>query len=100
MPAGTLKYPFDVESVIYELAEHATMIMVFLDPIGKALVSRCMNVVEKLAINHSAKMTYYLTKFDTAGGAASSVLKGLRRWCRGRDRPHQRCVSDRPGAAG
>ncbi|EKX44238.1 hypothetical protein GUITHDRAFT_109697 [Guillardia theta CCMP2712] len=64
---GTLKYPFDVESVIYELAEHATMIMVFLDPIGKALVSRCMNVVEKLAVNHSAKMSYYLTKFDTAG---------------------------------
>jgi hypothetical protein len=26
-----------------------------------------MNVVEKLAENHSAKMTYYLTKFDTAG---------------------------------
>ena len=38
---GTLKYPFDVDNVIYELAEHATMIMVFLDPIGKALVSRC-----------------------------------------------------------
>mmetsp|Transcript_21142 Transcript_21142/g.53166 ORF Transcript_21142/g.53166 Transcript_21142/m.53166 type:complete len:294 (-) Transcript_21142:54-935(-) len=50
-----------------ELAEHATMIMVFLDPIGKALVSRCMNVVEKLAVEHSAKMSYYLTKFDTAG---------------------------------
>jgi GTPase SAR1 family protein len=64
---GTLKYPFDVDQVIYELAEHATMIMVFLDPIGKALVSRCMNVVEKLALNHSAKMSYYLTKFDTAG---------------------------------
>ena len=28
---------------------------------------RCMNVVEKLAENHSSKMTYYLTKFDTAG---------------------------------
>ena len=39
---GTLKYPFDVDEVICELAEHATMIMVFLDPIGKALVSRCM----------------------------------------------------------
>jgi len=64
---GTLKYPFDVDNVIYELAEHATMIMVFLDPIGKALVSRCMNVVEKLAEKHTAKMTYYLTKFDTAG---------------------------------
>eukprot|EP00277_Geminigera_cryophila_P006496 CAMPEP_0179431500 /NCGR_PEP_ID=MMETSP0799-20121207/16381_1 /TAXON_ID=46947 /ORGANISM="Geminigera cryophila, Strain CCMP2564" /LENGTH=488 /DNA_ID=CAMNT_0021208475 /DNA_START=192 /DNA_END=1658 /DNA_ORIENTATION=- len=64
---GTLKYPFDVDQVIYELAEHATMIMVFLDPIGKALVSRCMNVVEKMAENHSAKMSYYLTKFDTAG---------------------------------
>lgn len=64
---GTLKYPFDVDEVIYELANHATMIMVFLDPIGKALVSRCMNVVEKLATEHSAKMSYYLTKFDTAG---------------------------------
>mmetsp|Transcript_24453 Transcript_24453/g.38459 ORF Transcript_24453/g.38459 Transcript_24453/m.38459 type:complete len:466 (+) Transcript_24453:35-1432(+) len=64
---GTLKYPFDVDQAIYELAEHATMIMVFLDPIGKALVSRCMNVVEKLAYTHAAKMTYYLTKFDTAG---------------------------------
>ena len=39
---GTLKYPFDVDQVIYELAEHATMVMVFLDPIGKALVSRCV----------------------------------------------------------
>jgi len=28
---------------------------------------RCMNVVEKLAEKHTAKMTYYLTKFDTAG---------------------------------
>eukprot|EP00285_Hemiselmis_virescens_P016462 CAMPEP_0173392700 /NCGR_PEP_ID=MMETSP1356-20130122/20793_1 /TAXON_ID=77927 ORGANISM="Hemiselmis virescens, Strain PCC157" /NCGR_SAMPLE_ID=MMETSP1356 /ASSEMBLY_ACC=CAM_ASM_000847 /LENGTH=478 /DNA_ID=CAMNT_0014350571 /DNA_START=41 /DNA_END=1477 /DNA_ORIENTATION=+ len=64
---GTLKYPFDVDAAIMELAEHATMIMVFLDPIGKALVSRCMNVVEKLAVEHSAKMSYYLTKFDTAG---------------------------------
>eukprot|EP00287_Rhodomonas_sp_CCMP768_P013518 CAMPEP_0196722358 /NCGR_PEP_ID=MMETSP1091-20130531/4732_1 /TAXON_ID=302021 /ORGANISM="Rhodomonas sp., Strain CCMP768" /LENGTH=474 /DNA_ID=CAMNT_0042064037 /DNA_START=59 /DNA_END=1483 /DNA_ORIENTATION=- len=64
---GTLKYPFDVDQVIYELAEHATMIMVFLDPIGKALVSRCMNVVERLAFKHAAKMSYYLTKFDTAG---------------------------------
>jgi len=26
-----------------------------------------MNVVEKMAENHSAKMSYYLTKFDTAG---------------------------------
>lgn len=58
---------FTVDKVIYELAEHATMIMVFLDPIGKALVSRTMAVVEKLAEDHSAKMTYYLTKFDTAG---------------------------------
>jgi len=64
---GTLKYPFDVDEVICELAEHATMIMVFLDPIGKALVSRCMNVVQRLAVTHSAKMSYYLTKFDTAG---------------------------------
>ena len=45
---GTLKYPFDVDNVIYELAEHATMIMVFLDPIGKALVSRCVVKLERV----------------------------------------------------
>ena len=40
---GTLKYPFDVDEAIMELAEHATMIMIFLDPIGKALVSRSVS---------------------------------------------------------
>lgn len=47
---GTLKYPFDVDKVIYELAEHATMIMVFLDPIGKALVSRYASPCLELTI--------------------------------------------------
>jgi hypothetical protein len=28
-------------------------------------VGRCMNVVQQLAVNYSAKMSYYLTKFDT-----------------------------------
>ena len=48
-------------------AEHANLVLVFLDPIGKALVGRTMSLVKRLSTNHTAKMLYCLTKFDTAG---------------------------------
>ncbi len=65
MVDGNVKYPFDVDAVIEYLAGHVDIICVFLDPIGQALCSRTMNVVERLNKNHYEKMRYYITKADT-----------------------------------
>ncbi|KAJ1493198.1 hypothetical protein T484DRAFT_2799097 [Baffinella frigidus] len=62
---GTVKYPFDIDEAIERLAEHASIVLVFMDPIGKALVARTMKVVEKLSTRHLAKMHFVLAKFDT-----------------------------------
>lgn len=63
---GNVNYPFNVNSVIADMAELSDLVLVFLDPIGQALCSRTMNVVEDLnKRGHSDKMRYYLTKADT-----------------------------------
>eukprot|EP00961_Rhodomonas_salina_P159002 2140954-Rhodomonas_salina.1 len=41
--------------------------LLFLSSSSPPPSGRCMNVVERLAFKHAAKMSYYLTKFDTAG---------------------------------
>jgi GTPase Era involved in 16S rRNA processing len=62
---GTVKYPFDVDAAVDALAEHAAVVLVFLDPIGKALVARTMRAVQRLSEKHLAKMHFVLAKFDT-----------------------------------
>ena len=66
---GTVRYPFDVDAAMDELAKEASIILVFLDPMGKALVSRCMNAVERLSTQHHSKMHYLLSKMDTVADA-------------------------------
>eukprot|EP00743_Colponemidia_sp_Colp-15_P002359 GILK01002557.1.p1 GENE.GILK01002557.1~~GILK01002557.1.p1 ORF type:complete len:514 (+),score=89.53 GILK01002557.1:83-1543(+) len=61
---GNLSYPFDVDQVIPWMANHVDLIFVFFDPIGQALCSRTMNIVEKLHKTHSDKMRFYMTKAD------------------------------------
>ena len=51
--------------------DYADLILVFMDPIGKALVSRTMNVVKELNKEHYYKMKYYMTKADTVGSQVS-----------------------------
>ena len=63
---GTVKYPFDVDAAVDALAEHAAVVLVFLDPIGKALVARTMRAVQRLSKKHLAKMHFVLAKFDTS----------------------------------
>mmetsp|Transcript_24839 Transcript_24839/g.59623 ORF Transcript_24839/g.59623 Transcript_24839/m.59623 type:complete len:473 (+) Transcript_24839:80-1498(+) len=70
---GTLKYPFAVDDAIMEAAEHANVVLVFLDPIGKALVERTMKLVERLSKRHVGKVFYCLSKFDTAGDQTDRV---------------------------
>jgi hypothetical protein len=40
-----VRYPFDVDAAMDELAKEASLVLVFLDPMGKALVNRCMRAV-------------------------------------------------------
>lgn len=61
-----VEYPFDVEGVIEALADHVDLVLVFLDPIGQALVSRTMNVVRRLHnAGHGPKTMFFMTKMDT-----------------------------------
>jgi GTPase SAR1 family protein len=62
---GNVRYPFDVDAAMDELAQEASLILVFFDPINKALVNRCMKAVERLSRLHHAKMHYVLSKMDT-----------------------------------
>jgi len=62
---GGIGYSFDVNNVIEYLADHVDLIFVFLDPIGQALCTRTMQVIEALNVKHYMKMRYYLTKADT-----------------------------------
>lgn len=62
---GNVRYPFDVEAAIEELAVHSEVILIFLDPMGKALVARCMRMAQKLAPKHFARMRFIVGKFDT-----------------------------------
>ena len=64
---GEVSYPMDVDNCILEFGAYADLILVFMDPIGKALVSRTMNVVKMLNKEHYHKMKYYMTKADTIG---------------------------------
>jgi hypothetical protein len=66
---GNVRYPFDVDAAMDELAKEASLIIVFLDPIGKALVGRCMKAVERISTLHHAKMHYVLSKMDTVADA-------------------------------
>ena len=66
---GNVRYPFDVDAAMDELAKEVSLILVFVDPIGKALVGRCMKAVERLSTLHHAKMHYILSKMDTVADA-------------------------------
>lgn len=54
-----------MNSAILQLAEVCDLILVFLDPIGQALVSRTMAVVAALNDKYPERLRYYLTKVDT-----------------------------------
>lgn len=62
---GDILYPFDVNDAIVEFADLSDIVMVFMDPMGQALCSRTMNVVQLLNQRHYEKVKYYLTKADT-----------------------------------
>ena len=67
---GNTEYPFPVNDVISFFAEHADLILIFLDPHGQALGKRTMDVVKALNNDHYEKMRYFLTKADTIGKAS------------------------------
>ena len=66
-------YSFDVNNVMLYLADHVDLIFVFLDPIGQALCTRTMDVVEALNKRHYMKMKYYLTKADEVDSSADLI---------------------------
>lgn len=62
---GEVRYPFDVNATILWLAQHADMILVFMDPVGQALCTRTMNVVRALdQAKFGDKIKYYISKAD------------------------------------
>ncbi|KAJ3067961.1 hypothetical protein HDU98_008867 [Podochytrium sp. JEL0797] len=62
---GGVKYPFDPERVLIELAGEADLVFSFFDPIGQALCERTMNVVEAVCEKQGHKIFFYLSKADT-----------------------------------
>jgi len=62
---GDVSYPMDVNNAIVKLADYADLVLVFMDPLGKALVSRTMQVVKALNKEHYHKLKYYMTKADS-----------------------------------
>ena len=73
---SNVEYPFDVEGVIEALADHVDLVLVFLDPIGQALVSRTMNVVRRLHnAGHGPKTMFFMTKMDTVYVVAAVCVR-------------------------
>jgi hypothetical protein len=66
---GNVRYPFDIDKALDEIAKEVSLILVFLDPIGKALCNRCMQAIERLSTLHHSKMHYILSKMDTVADA-------------------------------
>ncbi|KAJ3244581.1 hypothetical protein HDU77_009828 [Chytriomyces hyalinus] len=62
---GGVKYPFDPEKVLTRLVDEADLVFTFFDPIGQALCSRTMNVVESICQSQGHKIHFYLSKADT-----------------------------------
>ncbi|KAI9335294.1 hypothetical protein BDR26DRAFT_1009337 [Obelidium mucronatum] len=62
---GGVKYPYDPEAVLIKLATEADLVFSFFDPIGQALCSRTMNVVEAICESQGHKIFFYLSKADT-----------------------------------
>lgn len=63
---GNVGYPIDVQEVMMYIASRSDLVFVFMDPVGQALCTRTMAVVEGLdKRNYSDKTHYYLTKADS-----------------------------------
>eukprot|EP00190_Bangiopsis_sp_CCMP1999_P001288 CAMPEP_0198729578 /NCGR_PEP_ID=MMETSP1475-20131203/19728_1 /TAXON_ID= ORGANISM="Unidentified sp., Strain CCMP1999" /NCGR_SAMPLE_ID=MMETSP1475 /ASSEMBLY_ACC=CAM_ASM_001111 /LENGTH=454 /DNA_ID=CAMNT_0044492267 /DNA_START=106 /DNA_END=1470 /DNA_ORIENTATION=- len=62
---GDLRYSCAVDDVIVDMAENMDLVLVFLDPIGQALCSRTMKIVQRLNERHREKLHLYLSKADT-----------------------------------
>ncbi|KAJ3338838.1 hypothetical protein HDU83_007904, partial [Entophlyctis luteolus] len=62
---GGLKYPYDPEEVLIELAKESDLVFSFFDPVGQALCARTMNVVEAICKTQGHKIFFYLSKADT-----------------------------------
>ena len=65
---GEVTYHFEVNDVIIDMASHCDLVMCFMDPMGQALSTRTMNVVQRLNEDKTLalKTKYYLSKADTA----------------------------------
>lgn len=61
---GHVEYPFDVNKGILYMAKHVDKILIFLDPMGKATVTRTMDVIKSLQEKYMEKTSFYMTKAD------------------------------------
>jgi ribosome biogenesis GTPase A len=61
---GHVEYPFDVNKGIVYMAKHVDKILIFLDPMGKATVTRTMDVIKALQEDYQEKTSFYMTKAD------------------------------------
>ncbi len=61
---GHVEYPFDVNKGILYLADHVDKIFIFLDPMGKATVTRTMDVIQALQKKCQEKTSFFMTKAD------------------------------------
>lgn len=68
---GNLKYKFDVDNVFTWMAAHCDMVLVFFDPLGKALCSKTNQLLKKLFESQiKAEVKFFMTKGDMFGDEA------------------------------
>ena len=61
---GNVDYDCDIIEMIKWVSTHVDAILVFLDPVGQALCTKTMNMIEYLYQNHKRKTSICLSKID------------------------------------
>lgn len=76
MVDGDMKYGYDIDKSILWLSKMADIILVFFDPMGKGLVKRGLDVIEKIVIEAGTerkKVKLCFSKADTCGTEADRM---------------------------
>ena len=61
---GNVDYDCDIIEMIKWVSAHVDAILVFLDPVGQALCTKTMNMIEYLYLKHKKKTSICLSKID------------------------------------
>ncbi|VWU51020.1 conserved protein, unknown function [Hepatocystis sp. ex Piliocolobus tephrosceles] len=57
-------YPFDINSIIYDLADYVDIILIFFDSSGKTLSNRLLLIIKEIYNKHMEKIFFIFSKID------------------------------------